>query len=466
MLVSTKKTSYLRFILYGIDSVAVVVLLWLLLFIYGVNFSVFLDSYLYLSIFTPIYSFTVFCVFSIYRSWYGLKLYREFILITKVWSTTIALLLFLFFALKVSSNFSRVVILSWFAITPIMIFALHVIGRYSIKFIKRGGGEPEKAIIVGVNDTSKSIVATIETSPWSMIEVLGFFDDKDQESSLSIPILGKIDELGDYLRKTPIDYVYIALSMKEEHKIHRILSSCRSFGAELFFVPSLQFLRMYTSEIQLYGDLILLSFTPRFHTKRVFDLAFSVFAIICFLPVGLLVSLLIKMEDGGPIFYGHRRIALAGKPFKCWKFRTMVRDAEERLAELLNNDPNARAEWERTYKLRNDPRVTRVGKFLRKTSLDEIPQFFNVLRGDMSIVGARPIVEDELCNYYKDDAGSYCSMRPGITGLWQCGNRSDTEKYEERVKLDVWYFLNHSVWIDLKIIFKTILSVVTGKGAR
>jgi exopolysaccharide biosynthesis polyprenyl glycosylphosphotransferase len=277
--------------------------------------------------------------------------------------------------------------------------------------------------------------------------------------------VGKIDKLPEYLRDNPIDYVYIALSMKEEEKIHQILSTCRSLGAELFLVPSLQFLRMYTSEIQLYGDLILLSFTPRFHSKRLFDLVFSVFALICFLPFGLLIALLIKLEDGGPIFYGHRRVALAGKPFKCWKFRTMVRDADKRLADLLQSDAAAREEWQKTYKLRQDPRVTRVGRFLRKTSLDEVPQFFNVLKGDMSIVGARPIVEDELSNYYKDHAGSYCSMRPGITGLWQSGDRSDTKDYEERVRLDVWYFLNHSVWIDLKIIFKTVWCVLTGKGA-
>ncbi len=465
MLVSSRKSSYLRYLLYAVDSFAVIAFLWFLLAAYGVNVWDHLGSYLYLSIFTPLYCFTVFCTFSLYRSWYGLRLYREFILIAKVWSTTVAVLLFLFFVMKMSNDFSRAVILIWFAFTPLVIFMLHLIGRHGMRLIRHSGMEPGRAVIVGVNDTARSIVSTIETSPWSMMQVIGFFDDKERDSAFSIPIIGKIDSLADYLRKNDVDYVYIALPMSEEHKIHQILSSCRSLGAELFLVPSLQFLQMYTSEIQLYGDIIFLSFTPRFHTKRLFDFIFSLFTIICFLPFGSLIALLIKLEDGGPVFYGHRRITLAGRPFKCWKFRTMVRDADSRLAELLRTDKNAREEWERTYKLKNDPRVTRVGKFLRKTSLDEFPQFFNVLKGDMSIVGARPIVEDELCNYYKDNAGSYCSMRPGITGLWQTGNRSDTENYEERIKLDVWYFLNHSVWIDLKIILKTVLSVLTGKGA-
>lgn len=465
MLVSTKKSSHLRFLLYAMDSVTVIAFLWVLLAVYGVNVWDHIESYLYLSLFTPIYCFTVFCTFSLYRSWYGLRLYREFMLIAKVWSTTVAVLLFLFFALKMSYDFSRLVILIWFAFTPLVIFLLHLVARYGLRFIRRNGVEPGKAVIVGVNDTARSIVSTIETSPWSMMQVIGFFDDKEGDSAFSIPIIGKIDNLADYLKENEVDYVYIALPMKEEHKIHQILSSCRSLGAELFLVPSLQFLQMYTSEIQLYGDIIFLSFTPRFHSKRLFDVIFSLFTIICFLPFGLLIALLIKIEDGGPVFYGHRRITLAGKPFRCWKFRTMVPDADRKLAELLKNDGNARAEWGRTYKLRNDPRITQIGKFLRRTSLDEFPQFFNVLKGDMSIVGARPIVEDELSNYYKDNAGSYCSMRPGITGLWQTGDRSDTQNYEERIKLDVWYFLNHSVWVDLKIILKTVISVLTGKGA-
>jgi exopolysaccharide biosynthesis polyprenyl glycosylphosphotransferase len=407
----------------------------------------------------------VFCAFSLYRSWYGLRLYREFILIAKVWSTTVALVLLLFFALKISANFSRLVILIWFAFTPIVIFLMHLCARFGLRFIKRSGVEPSKAIIVGVTDAGRSIISTTETSPWSMMKILGFFDDKEEGSAFSLPIIGKIDELPDYLRENRIDYVYIALPMSEERKIHQILSSCRSLGAELFLVPSLEFLRIYASEIRLYGDLIFLSFNPHFHTKRLIDVVFSAFTLICFLPFGLLIALLIKLEDGGAVFYGHKRIALAGKPFKCWKFRTMVPDADRKLADILDGDPQARAEWARTYKLHNDPRITRVGRFLRKSSLDEFPQFFNVLKGDMSIVGARPIVEDELSNYYKDDAGSYCSMKPGITGLWQTYARSDTKSYEDRVKMDVWYLLNHSIWVDMKILMKTVIAVLTGKGA-
>jgi putative colanic acid biosysnthesis UDP-glucose lipid carrier transferase len=465
MLVSSRKTSYLRFVLYAIDSVAVVVFLWVLILIYRVDVIEFFYSYIYLSLYTPVFCFIIFCTFSIYRSWYRLNLYKELILISQVWGINVALLLFLFFSLKVSAHFSRLVILIWFAFTPFVIFLLHMLARYGLRFIRRSVAEPSKAVIIGVNETARSIVSTIEASPWSGIKVTGFFDDDERQDAMSPPLLGKIDELPDYLEKNSTDYVYIALPMKDEDKIHQILSRCRALGAELFLVPSLQFLRIYCSEVQLYGDLIFLSFTPHFHGKRLFDLVFALVALICFLPFGLLIALLIKLEDGGPVFYGHRRITLAGKPFTCWKFRTMTREADSKLVELLNNDKDARAEWKRTYKLRSDPRVTRVGGFLRRTSIDEFPQFINVLKGDMSVVGARPIVEDELRNYYRDNAGSYCSMRPGITGPWQAGGRSNSASYDDRVKQDVWYLMNHSIWVDLKIILKTIICVLTGRGA-
>ena len=131
----------------------------------------------------------------------------------------------------------------------------------------------------------------------------------------------------------------------------------------------------------------------------------------------------------------------------------------------LESDPEARAEWDKCLKLKNDPRITWIGKLLRKTSLDELPQFINVLKGEMSVVGARPIVERELSEYYKGNGGLYCSLKPGITGPWQVSQRNDTEDYQERVRLDTWYALNRDFWLDLKIVFKTIGCMVRGKGA-
>ncbi|EKF18452.1 sugar transferase [Nitratireductor pacificus pht-3B] len=174
-----------------------------------------------------------------------------------------------------------------------------------------------------------------------------------------------------------------------------------------------------------------------------------------FLPIFLIVFGFLLIHDGGPVIYRHRRIGRGGRPFDCFKFRTMRRDADRVLAELLSADPCARREWEQQHKLRNDPRIHRLGRFLRMSSLDELPQFFNVLRGEMSIVGPRPIVEAEIPRY-GERIYDYLSMTPGITGLWQVSGRSDTS-YQHRVDLDSRYRETCSLLLDLKIICRTVI---------
>ncbi len=179
-------------------------------------------------------------------------------------------------------------------------------------------------------------------------------------------------------------------------------------------------------------------------------------------PLFIYLACKIK-KDGGQIFFGHERLGKNGKTFKCWKFRSMVPNAKEVLEELLASDPEARKEWESDFKLKNDPRVTKVGEFIRRTSLDEIPQLYNVLRGEMSLVGPRPIVEDEI-KYYKDKIQEYYSVHPGVTGLWQASGRNDIS-YDQRVYLDSWYVRHWSLWSDIVIIVKTILVLASRKGA-
>ncbi len=196
--------------------------------------------------------------------------------------------------------------------------------------------------------------------------------------------------------------------------------------------------------------------------KDVLDRVGAAVAIVLLSPVLILIARAIR-KDGGPAMYGHTRIGKDGKPFKCLKFRSMVVNAQEILHDLLENNPDMRKEYEETYKLKNDPRVTKIGKFLRKTSLDELPQLFNVLQGHMSLMGPRPIVEDER-KYYAEKISEYLSVRPGMTGLWQVSGRSDTG-YGQRVYLDSWYVRNWSLWNDVIIFFKTILVVLKRKGA-
>lgn len=198
--------------------------------------------------------------------------------------------------------------------------------------------------------------------------------------------------------------------------------------------------------------------------KRTIDITGGLVGMMLLIPVTIIVALLNFInKENGPIFYAQKRIGKDGKVFKMYKFRTMVVDADKKLKTILENDPKLRKEWEENRKLKNDPRITKIGKFLRKTSIDEIPQFFNVLRGNLSLVGPRAVVYDEI-EKFGDYQKDVLSVKPGITGYWAANGRSDTS-YDERVFMETKYARNCSVWMDIKIIFKTIISVIKGEGA-
>ncbi|MEO0005792.1 MAG: sugar transferase [candidate division WOR-3 bacterium] len=197
--------------------------------------------------------------------------------------------------------------------------------------------------------------------------------------------------------------------------------------------------------------------------KRIVDLTVAIFALILLGPLMLLVALLIKATSPGPVFYRHRRLGRNMREFDVLKFRTMYNDADKILEEILKNDPKKRAEFEKNFKLKDDPRITPVGRWLRKLSIDELPQLLNVLAGQMSLVGPRPIVEKEI-EYYLDYSLLLFRVPPGLTGLWQISGRTDTT-YEERVRLDTKYVREWSLFGDLAIILKTIPVVLSRKGA-
>ena len=197
-------------------------------------------------------------------------------------------------------------------------------------------------------------------------------------------------------------------------------------------------------------------------SKRAFDLVASMVLIILFGPLLLLIALAVRC-DGGDALFGHRRIGAGGQTFRCWKFRSMVPDAEAVLADTLATDPAARAEWDKDFKLRNDPRVTPLGNFLRRSSLDELPQLFNVLKGEMSLVGPRPIVAAEV-ERYGQAMEEYRACKPGITGLWQVSGRNDVD-YAERIELDRRYAWSWSLKGDVMILIRTLGVVARRSGA-
>ena len=197
--------------------------------------------------------------------------------------------------------------------------------------------------------------------------------------------------------------------------------------------------------------------------KRGMDLILMVIMIPTIVPIMLIIALMIKMDSRGKVFFTHTRIGKGGRKFKVLKFRTMVLDADKKLEQFLEKHPELKMEWKYNHKLRSDPRVTKVGRTLRRFSLDELPQFMNILKGEMSLIGPRPITDDEVAKY-GDSFEFYKLVRPGLTGLWQVSGRNNTS-YRRRVELDEYYVCNWSLKLDIKILIQTVKVVLMGEGA-
>lgn len=199
--------------------------------------------------------------------------------------------------------------------------------------------------------------------------------------------------------------------------------------------------------------------------KRIVDIIGALIGIVFLLPVTMLIYIIriVLKENDGPLFYFQKRIGKNGKYFKLYKYRSMCKDAEDKLAKYLAENEEARKEFRENQKLQNDPRITRLGNILRKTSLDELPQVINILKGEMSFVGPRPIVDVEI-EKYGDLRDKFLSVKPGLTGYWQANGRSNTT-YEERIEMELYYVDNKSLWLDIKILFKTFISVLKKEGA-
>ncbi|HXZ08432.1 MAG TPA: sugar transferase [Paraburkholderia sp.] len=244
--------------------------------------------------------------------------------------------------------------------------------------------------------------------------------------------------------------------------ISLLVSHALTYVAFNFASPAGRRWRMKGEQVVPAANLSSRSWAARQLVKRCFDILLGVSLIVVLSPVLLTLCALVKI-DGGPAVFGHVRVGRKGRRFRCLKFRSMVVNADQVLKHLLETDPDARAEWEREFKLKNDVRVTRVGRFLRRTSLDELPQLWNVVRGDMSLVGPRPVIDQEL-ERYGADVDYYLMAKPGMTGLWQVSGRSNTD-YATRVSLDVAYVRDWSLSRDINILFKTFKVVFQGSGA-
>ena len=347
--------------------------------------------------------------------------------------------------------------------------------RYIVKkFLEMLGVLQLPVLLIGAGKTAELLVRAFSQDVGLGYRILGVLDDnglRGRSLGSEIPYLGTFADAEKIIRRTRVTDVVIAVPGLSTKALSELIYRIQPLVKNLSFVPDLIGLPVGGLEVEsMFNEKMMLlnlhnNLAHAYNRiiKYIFDMVLTVVGTICISPILLLLVVLIKLDSPGPVIFAHKRIGRHGKYFPCYKFRTMCVDAQDKLEQYLKANPEMRKEWEKDFKLKDDPRITRIGHFLRKTSLDELPQIFNVLRGEMSLVGPRPIIKAEIPRYgeYIND---YFMVRPGITGMWQVSGRSDTT-YDERVRMDSWYVRNWAVWLDVMLLFRTFKAVFQGKGA-
>ncbi|KKZ19479.1 undecaprenyl-phosphate galactose phosphotransferase WbaP [Serratia ureilytica] len=365
---------------------------------------------------------------------------------------------------------SRYVWLLTWLFALILIPAFRIITKHVFNVL---GLWKKQTIIIGSGRNAEEAYVALQSEEILGFDVVAFYclsPEDERESLFGKKLIKSEEELWDLV--DPENTQVIVAVEFEQHALRdywlKTLAkhACRSVSV----IPTLRGVPLYGTDMSfIFSHEVMIlrvnnnlaKLTSRF-VKRVFDI-FGSLAIMTILSPVLLGILLMVSKDGGKPIYGHERVGLKGRKFKCLKFRSMVTNSKEVLANLLATDSEALAEWNKDFKLKNDPRITKIGGFIRKTSLDELPQLWNVLRGDMSLVGPRPIIEEEL-ERYAGDVDYYLMAKPGMTGLWQVSGRNDVD-YDTRVYFDSWYVKNWSLWNDIVILFKTVNVVLRRDGA-
>jgi undecaprenyl-phosphate galactose phosphotransferase len=339
----------------------------------------------------------------------------------------------------------------------------------------KSGVLTEKVLILGAGDTGRLVQRWLRREKHIGYEVIGFLDDDPAKAGTFVDgskVFGGIRHYTRFVKELRINTIIVAIPSLAAAEVSSLAFRIQQDVKNTLIVPDISGIALLNTRMMhlFYEETFLLQIgnnlksLPNMLVKRAFDLAVSLALLPFLVMLIVIIGLSIKLESRGPVFYSHRRVGRGGRLFNCYKFRTMALDAEERLAELLRSNSETRDEWQKYWKLRNDPRVTRIGSLLRKTSLDELPQIFNVLKGEMSLIGPRPYLPREL-----DQLGAgieaITKVAPGITGLWQVSGRSDTT-YLNRIRLDTWYIMNWTLWLDVYILLKTVMVVLSTKGGR
>lgn len=328
-----------------------------------------------------------------------------------------------------------------------------------------------RTLLVGVSDNAQRIGAISHTNRFALMNVIGYVDyfGKSLEDTINKKPVYPFDSISEIIKKENINQVIIALPEANAKQLNEIVDQISGLVNQVKFVPSTYNLMDYESDIQDFDGILLVSTTKsKFKPfskfcKRCIDIFAGICGCVLLLPVTIILKILfLKSGDKAPLIFTQERIGVNGKPIKIYKFRSMVPNAEQVLEELMAKDPVIREEYLTNKKLKNDPRITPIGDKLRKSSIDELPQLINVLKGEMTLVGPRPYLFREVDDmiYYED----IIKCKPGLTGMWQVSGRSDIS-FKERCRLDEYYYRNWSFWLDFTILIKTVKIVLYGDGA-
>lgn len=461
-------------ILFLSDLVILFLLVVLATFIRGVlpmifqGFPIFLNSLLSIWWFFPVWTMTL-----IYEKAYTNKFtfWDEVRLLWRVsFFSTLSVLIIITLG-KLTFPFSRMFIF----LIGILSIVLFPPLRIAVKrLLVRMGLLKSKVLILGANDTGKRALAALRREPNLGYQVIGFVDDNESKKNPyidGVKVHHYLDKIERYVGSCDIQDVVIALPNVEKKKLSHLINGLQHKVRSVLYVPDLFGMAVIGTELRhFFHDQFFavevknnLAQPLNYFTKKIFDYAVGLVLFSTLIVPVLIVSAIIKMTSKGPAILKQERMGKKGKSFMCYKFRTMHEDAEERLKIILDTDAAARTEWNHYWKLKNDPRVTKIGRFLRKTSLDEVPQILNVLKGEMSLIGPRPYLPRER-DALKEQSEIIHSVQPGITGLWQVSGRSDSS-YEQRLSLDSWYVRNWNLWLDVVILIKTVYVVFKREGA-
>ena len=367
---------------------------------------------------------------------------------------------------------SRLFVVFW----TLMLFLCVSVERLIFKnIVKNNKFLATPALLLLGGDVDMKVVEDIHHTinvGYNYIGYLSYNDVKQTKAEdEKIPHLGIWEDAPNVIKKYGIDDVFIVAHKLPLAGIEQLVATLQPLVRHISIVPTLGKLPLNSVDLTtlLDGRYVMLSLHNNLTlwynrlAKFIFDYVLTILGVILISPVLLLIVIAIKLDSKGPTFFVQERIGYGGKTFKCYKFRSMWEDAEERLTQILDNDPLLQEEWNTFHKMRNDPRITRVGKFLRSTSLDELPQLFNILKGEMSLVGPRPCYASELV-LYGDLVEDYLAVRPAITGLWQTSGRNFLD-FDDRVRLDTWYAKNWTLWLDIVILWRTVKVVLKKSGA-